>query len=65
MLYIIKGELNEEKNAYEVKIKKEHASSMDSQNMTNLEPITSETANNQSKKPNVIVERTDGCQSNR
>lgn len=62
-MFFFKGELNEEKNAYEVKIKKEHAASMDSQSITNVEPITSETANNNSKNPNVVVEKSGGCKS--
>ena len=61
--YSISGELNEDKNAYEVKIKKEHAASMDSENKATLEPITSETANNTSKNPDVIVEKSGGCTS--
>ena len=54
------GELNQEKNTYEVKIKKEHAASMNEEDKTNLEPITAETANNTSKNPNVVVEKSGG-----
>ena len=60
------GELNEEKNTYEVKIKKEHAASMHPDNKVNLEPITSETGKNAGTKPDVIVEKSSGgvgCQS--
>ena len=55
---IVRGELNEEKNAYEVKIKKEHAQSMDTETITHIDPITAETSSNNSKKPDVVVTST-------
>lgn len=55
---IVRGELNKEKNAYEVKIKKEHAESMDSETITHIDPITSETSANESAKPNVVITST-------
>ena len=64
LTFLFVGELNEEKNTYEVKIKKEHAASMDPDNKANLEPITSETGKNVGKKTDVIVEKSGGgCQS--
>ena len=66
IIQTITGELNKEKNAYEVKIKKEHATSLDSESINNLEPITSETSNNNSQSPNVVVDKTQGgCQAKR
>ena len=55
---IVRGELNKEKNTYEVKIKKEHAESMDSQTITHVDPITSETSLNESGKEDVVVTST-------
>jgi len=52
---IMRGELNAEKGAYEVKIKAEHADSKDSGSSTTIEPITSETANNTSPTPDVVI----------
>lgn len=53
---IVRGELNREKNAYEIKIKKEHAESMDSETITHVDPITAETSLNETNgKPNVVV----------
>jgi hypothetical protein len=42
-----------------VKIKKEHAASMDPDNKTNLEPITSETANK--TNGDVVIDKSHGC----
>lgn len=59
---IVRGELNQEKNTYEVKIKKEHAESMDTETITHLDPITSETAVDESGNPEVVVTSTSsGC----
>jgi hypothetical protein len=57
---IVRGELNREKNTYEVKIKKEHAANMDKETITHIDPITSETSNNESPRPNVVVTSTSG-----
>jgi len=57
---IVRGELNQEKNTYEVKIKKEHAESMDTETITHLDPITSETSVDESGKPEVVVTSTSG-----
>ena len=57
---IVRGELNQEKNTYEVKIKKEHAESMDTETITHLDPITSETSVDKSGKPEVVVTSTSG-----
>ena len=43
---IVRGELNTEKNTYEVKVKKEHAQNMDSETITHMDPITAETSLN-------------------
>jgi len=58
---IVRGELNQEKNAYEIKIKKEHAASMDGETITHIDPITAETSLNESNKPSVVV--TSSCNS--
>mmetsp|Transcript_6585 Transcript_6585/g.9661 ORF Transcript_6585/g.9661 Transcript_6585/m.9661 type:complete len:136 (+) Transcript_6585:69-476(+) len=55
---IIRGELNEERNTYEVKIEKEHAEAMDTETITHMDPITAETSSNNSEKPDVIVTST-------
>mmetsp|Transcript_2099 Transcript_2099/g.2290 ORF Transcript_2099/g.2290 Transcript_2099/m.2290 type:complete len:142 (-) Transcript_2099:348-773(-) len=60
---IMRGELNPEKGAYEVKIKSEHADSSDSGSATTIEPITSETANNTSNNPKVVI-TSSSCKSN-
>eukprot|EP00553_Chaetoceros_curvisetus_P002241 CAMPEP_0204630058 /NCGR_PEP_ID=MMETSP0717-20131115/19487_1 /ASSEMBLY_ACC=CAM_ASM_000666 /TAXON_ID=230516 /ORGANISM="Chaetoceros curvisetus" /LENGTH=72 /DNA_ID=CAMNT_0051647175 /DNA_START=214 /DNA_END=432 /DNA_ORIENTATION=- len=60
---IVRGELNEEKNVYEVKIKPEHAEAMDSDTITHMDPITSETSLNESGKPDVVVTSTSGKNS--
>mmetsp|Transcript_9254 Transcript_9254/g.13847 ORF Transcript_9254/g.13847 Transcript_9254/m.13847 type:complete len:138 (-) Transcript_9254:342-755(-) len=53
---IVRGELNEDKNSYEVKIKPQHAESMDGESITHMDPITSETSLNESSgKPDVVV----------
>jgi hypothetical protein len=57
---IVRGELNKEKNVYEVKIKKEHAANMDKETITHIDPITAETSNNESSHPNVVVTSTSG-----
>lgn len=57
---IVRGELNKEKNTYEVKIKKEHAESMDSETITHMDPITAETSLNKSGKPDVVVTKSCG-----
>ncbi len=59
------GELNEEKNTYEVKIKKEHAASMNEEDKANIEPITAETVHNADKNPNVVVVEKSGSKSRR
>jgi hypothetical protein len=58
---IVRGELNTEKNTYEVKVKKEHAQNMDSETITHMDPITAETSLNESGKPDVMV--TKSCTS--
>ena len=40
---IVRGELNRERNVVEVKLGPEHETRMDSETMTHLDPITSET----------------------
>lgn len=55
---IVRGELNRERNTYEVKIKKEHAESMDRETITHVDPITAETSVNESGKPDVVVTST-------
>lgn len=60
---IVRGELNKEKNTYEVKIKKGHAANMDSNSITHLDPITAETSTNASSRPNVVVTSTSGKSS--
>ncbi len=55
---IVRGELNEEKNAYEVKVKKEHAENMDSETITHIDPITAETSLNDKGKPDVVVTKS-------
>lgn len=57
---IVRGELNRERNTYEIKIKKEHAESMDSETITHVDPITAETSSctNESGSPNVVVTAT-------
>lgn len=58
---IVRGELNQDKNAYEVKIKKEHADSMDSETITHVDPITAETSlNEDTGNPDVVVTSTSG-----
>jgi complex III assembly factor LYRM7 len=52
---IVRGELNRERNTYEIKIKKEHAESMDKETITHMDPITSETSLNENGKPKVVV----------
>jgi complex III assembly factor LYRM7 len=52
---IVRGELNRERNTYEIKIKKEHAESMDKETITHMDPITAETSCNESEKPDVVV----------
>lgn len=51
---IMRGKLNSETGNYEVKVKSEHADSMES-DKTNIEPITSETANKLSSNPKVEI----------
>lgn len=60
---IVRGELNKEKNTYEVKIKKGHAANMDSNSITHLDPITAETSTNASSRPYVVVTSTSGKSS--
>lgn len=60
---IVRGELNKEKNTYEVKIKRGHAANMDSNTITHLDPITAETINNETSRPNVVVTSTSGKSS--
>lgn len=58
---IVRGELNQDKNAYEVKIKKEHVDSMDSETITHVDPITAETSlNEETGNPDVVVTSTSG-----
>jgi complex III assembly factor LYRM7 len=52
---IVRGELNRERNTYEIKIKKEHAESMDKETITHMDPITAETSCNESEKPDMVV----------
>lgn len=59
---IMRGELNPSKGHYEVKVKPEHADSMET-DRTNIEPITSETANKISNNPKVEITSTH-CASN-
>jgi hypothetical protein len=57
---IVRGELNRERNTYEVKIKKEHAANMEEETITHIDPITAETSNNKSSHPNVVVTSSSG-----
>lgn len=60
---IVQGQLNEEKNVVEVKLGPEHESRMDSETMTHLDPITSETGKEmygRGSKPVVEVTKRSG-----
>ena len=52
---IVRGELNEEKGHYEVKIRKDQAEKMGEKDGTTIEPITAETGEKDSSKPEVTV----------
>jgi complex III assembly factor LYRM7 len=60
---IVQGQLNEEKNVVEVKLGPEHESRMDSETMTHLDPITSETGkemDGRGSKPVIEVTKRSG-----
>ena len=53
---IVRGELNPERNVVEVKISPEHEANMDNETMTHVDPITSETGQNDTTgKPKIEV----------
>ena len=55
---IVRGELNRERNAYEVKVKKEHTENMESGTPNQMDPITKETSLNESGNNDVVVTST-------
>jgi len=59
---IIQGELNPNSGNYEVKIKPEHASGMDTETITHLDPISAETGDmmKDDGTPKVVVTSTKG-----
>ena len=60
---IVRGELNEDRNVVEVKLGPEHESRMDSETMTHLDPITSDTGkemDGKGSKPVIEVTKNSG-----
>lgn len=55
---IVRGELNRERNTYEVKVKKEHTENMESGTPNQMDPITKETSLNESGNNDVVVTST-------
>lgn len=55
---IVRGELNEDRNVVEVKLSPEHESRMDTETMTHLDPITSDTGKQMDGKGKPVIEVT-------
>jgi len=64
---IVRGELNQDRNVVEVKINPEHESRMDTETMTHIDPITSETGakldESNDAKPRIEITKTSGSDS--
>lgn len=55
---IVRGELNKDRNVVEVKLSPEHESRMDTETMTHLDPITSDTGKQIDGKGKPVIEVT-------